>query len=134
MVANVHKPGFKDWKELVGETKNVLENAQFAADKLVLSYSKDASTHLYVYSLDGKELNEIKLPTVGRASFSGERGQKECFYSFASFTVPGAIYQYDMAQTRVLFTPNLRLSSALTNIPQSKCSLIAKTEHVFQCF
>jgi len=100
MVANVHKPGFKDWKELVGETKNVLENAQFAADKLVLSYSKDASTHLYVYSLDGKKLNEIKLPTVGRASFSGERGQKECFYSFASFTVPGAIYQYDMAQNK----------------------------------
>ena len=100
MVANVHKPGFKDWKELVGETKNVLENAQFAADKLVLSYSKDASTHLYVYSLDGKELNEIKLPTVGRASFSGERGQKECFYSFASFTVPGAIYQYDIAQNK----------------------------------
>ena len=100
MVANVHKPGFKDWKELVGETKNVLENAQFAADKLVLSYSKDASTHLYVHSLDGKELNEIKLPTVGRASFSGERGQKECFYSFASFTVPGAIYQYDIAQNK----------------------------------
>lgn len=112
MVANVHKPGFKDWKELVGETKNVLENAQFAADKLVLSYSKDASTHLYVYSLDGKELNEIKLPTVGRASFSGERGQKECFYSFASFTVPGAIYQYDMAQNKssVYTEPKVKFS------------------------
>lgn len=112
MVANVHKPGFKDWKELVGETKNVLENAQFAADKLVLSYSKDASTHLYVHSLDGKELNEIKLPTVGRASFSGERGQKECFYSFASFTVPGAIYQYDMAQNKssVYTEPKVKFS------------------------
>ena len=112
MVANIHKPGFKDWKELVGETKNVLENAQFAADKLVLSYSKDASTHLYVYSLDGKELNEIKLPTVGRASFSGERGQKECFYSFASFTVPGAIYQYDMAQNKssVYTEPKVKFS------------------------
>lgn len=112
MVANVHKPGFKDWKELVGETKNVLENAQFAADKLVLRYSKDASTHLYVYSLDGKELNEIKLPTVGRASFSGERGQKECFYSFASFTVPGAIYQYDMAQNKssVYTEPKVKFS------------------------
>lgn len=112
MVANVHKPGFKDWKELVGETKNVLENAQFAADKLVLSYSKDASTHLYVYSLDGKELNEIKLPTVGRASFSGERGQKECFYSFASFTVPGAIYQYDIAQNKssVYTEPKVKFS------------------------
>lgn len=112
MVADIHKPGFKDWKELVGETKNVLENAQFAADKLVLSYSKDASTHLYVYSLDGKELNEIKLPTVGRASFSGERGQKECFYSFASFTVPGAIYQYDMAQNKssVYTEPKVKFS------------------------
>ena len=100
MVADIHKPGFKDWKELIGESKGVLEDVQFADDKLVLTYSQDASTHLYVYSLEGKELNEIKLPTVGRAGFSGERGQKECFYSFASFTVPGTIYQYDMAQNK----------------------------------
>ncbi|WP_314320841.1 prolyl oligopeptidase family serine peptidase [Prevotella nigrescens] len=100
MVADIHKPGFKDWKELIGESKGVLEDVQFADDKLVLTYSQDASTHLYVYSLEGKELNEIKLPTVGRAGFSGERGQKECFYSFASFTVPGTIYQYDMAQDK----------------------------------
>ena len=100
MVADIHKPGFKDWKELIGESKGVLEDVQFADDKLVLTYSQDASTHLYVYSLDGKERNEIKLPTVGRAGFSGVRGQKECFYSFASFTVPGTIYQYDMAQNK----------------------------------
>lgn len=100
MVADIHKPGFKDWKELIGESKGVLEDVQFADDKLVLTYSQDASTHLYVYSLEGKELNEIKQPTVGRAGFSGERGQKECFYSFASFTVPGTIYQYDMAQNK----------------------------------
>ena len=100
MVADIHKPGFKDWKELIGESKGVLEDVQFADDKLVLTYSQNASTHLYVYSLEGKELNEIKLPTVGRAGFSGERGQKECFYSFASFTVPGTIYQYDMAQNK----------------------------------
>ena len=100
MVADIHTPGFKDWKELIGESKGVLEDVQFADDKLVLTYSQNASTHLYVYSLEGKELNEIKLPTVGRAGFSGERGQKECFYSFASFTVPGTIYQYDMAQNK----------------------------------
>ena len=100
MVADIHKPGFKDWKELIGESKGVLEDVQFADDKLVLTYSQDASTHLYVYSLEGKELKEIKLPTVGRAGFSGERRQKECFYSFASFTVPGTIYQYDMAQNK----------------------------------
>ena len=100
MVADIHKPGFKDWKELIGESKGVLEDVQFADDKLVLTYSQDASTHLYVYSLEGKELNEIKLPTVGRAYVNSKRGQKECFYSFSSFTVPGTIYQYDIAENK----------------------------------
>ena len=100
MVANIHKPGFKDWKELIAESKSVLEDVQFADDKLILTYSQDASTHLYVYSIDGKELNEITLPTVGRAYVNSKRGQKECFYSFSSFTVPGTIYQYDIAENK----------------------------------
>ena len=100
MVANVHKPGFKDWKELVPESKHMLDNVEFADDKMVLTYNQDASTHLYLYTIDGKEITEIKLPTVGRAGFSSERGQKECFYSFSSFTVPGTIYQYDIAQNK----------------------------------
>lgn len=100
MVANIHKPGFKDWKELIAESKSVLEDVQFADDKLILTYNQDASTHLYVYSIDGKELNEITLPTVGRAYVNSKRGQKECFYSFSSFTVPGTIYQYDIAENK----------------------------------
>ncbi|PIK17289.1 S9 family peptidase [Prevotella intermedia] len=100
MVANIHKPGFKDWKELIAESKSVLEDVQFADDKLILTYSQDASTHLYVYSIDGKELNEITLPTVGRAYVNSKRGQKECFYSFSSFTVPGTIYQYDITENK----------------------------------
>jgi putative prolyl endopeptidase len=100
MVANIHKPGFKDWKELVPESKHMLDNVEFADDKMVLTYNQDASTHLYLYTIDGKEITEIKLPTVGRAGFSSERGQKECFYSFSSFTIPGTIYQYDIAQNK----------------------------------
>lgn len=100
MVANIHKPGFKDWKELVPESKHMLDNVEFADDKMVLTYNQDASTHLYLYTIDGKEITEIKLPTVGRAGFSSERGQKDCFYSFSSFTVPGTIYQYDIAQNK----------------------------------
>ena len=84
----------------IAESKSVLEDVQFADDKLILTYSQDASTHLYVYSIDGKELNEITLPTVGRAYVNSKRGQKECFYSFSSFTVPGTIYQYDIAENK----------------------------------
>ena len=37
---------------------------------------------------------------MGSAGFSGRKDRKECFYSFTSFTVPGTIYQYDLAANK----------------------------------
>jgi prolyl endopeptidase pep len=62
---------------------------------MVLNYSKDASSHCYLYSLDGRNEGEIKLPSLGNASFSGDRNDVECFYAFSSFTTPGTVYQFD---------------------------------------
>ena len=100
MVANLKKPGIRDWEELVGEEQDVLTDVAVIADKMVLTYSKDASDHPFVYSLDGKRIREVKLPSVGSVGFSGERGEPECFYAFTSFTVPGTIYQYDLQQDK----------------------------------
>ena len=100
MVASVKNPGIKDWKELVGESEDVLTDVSVIADKMVLTYSKDASDHPFVYSLQGKRFHEVKLPSVGSVGFSGEKGEPECFYTFASFTVPGTIYQYDLNQDK----------------------------------
>ena len=100
MVANLKKPGIRDWEELVGEEQDVLTDVTVIADKMVLTYSKDASDHPFVYSLDGKRIREVKLPSVGSVGFSGERGEPECFYAFTSFTVPGTIYQYDLQQDK----------------------------------
>ena len=96
MVADIHKPGVQDWQELVPEGEDVLEDVNFINGKMVLSYIKDASSHAYLYTMDGRRLNEIQLPSVGSAVFSGDKKLPECFYSFTSFTVPGAIYRYDM--------------------------------------
>ncbi len=76
--------------------QDVLEDVTMIDDKLVLTYSKDASNHLFVYTLDGQRQHEIQLPSVGNVGVSGKKGHKECFYSFTSFTVPGTIYQYDL--------------------------------------
>ncbi len=97
MVANIRKPGFNDWKEVVPEAAEVLEGVTFTNGKMVLEYSKDASSHAYLYEMDGTRLHEIKLPSVGSVSFYGKRDLKECFYSFSSFTVPGTVYRYDAA-------------------------------------
>ena len=96
MKANIHQPGIKDWTELVPEAQELLENADFIDGKLILTYQKDASNHAYVYNLDGQRLHEVSLPGVGSVGFSGNKNRKECFYSFTSYTVPGAVYQYDI--------------------------------------
>ena len=98
MKANIHRPGIKDWQELVPEAAEVLENAQFIGGKLILTYLKDASNHAYVYNQQGERLHEVSLPGVGSVGFSGNKDRKECFYSFSSYTVPGTIYQYDIDQ------------------------------------
>jgi prolyl oligopeptidase len=109
MLADINHPGFKDWKEVVPEAQDVLNNVTFTDGKMILTYSKDACTHAYLYSIDGKRICEIQLPSVGSADFAGEYDRKECFYSFSSFTVPGSIYQYDTDHDRssVFMTPKV---------------------------
>lgn len=98
MVANINKPGYNDWKELVPEKDAVLDGVTFAdGDKMVLSYSKDNYSHAYLYNISGEKLREISLPGIGDASFSGKRERKELFYNYTSYTVPTTIYQYDLA-------------------------------------
>lgn len=96
MVADVDRPGYNDWKEVVPEGESVLTDVTFAADRMILQYSKDNCNQMYTYTTDGKRIGEIKLPTFGSTSASGMRGQKEVFYSFTSYTMPNTIYSYDL--------------------------------------
>lgn len=96
MVADISKPTLKDWEMLVPESEAVLSGMQVIGGKLFLTYDKDAANHAYVYDLEGKQLQEINLPSLGSVSFSGEKDDKECFFSFTSFTTPGTTYQYDV--------------------------------------
>ena len=96
MVTTPDRPALKDWTELVAEGDAVLSGAQVIGGKLLLTYDKDASNHTYVYGLDGNREHEIKLPSLGSVGFSGDKNDKECFFTFTSFTVPSSTYRYDI--------------------------------------
>ncbi len=96
MVTTPGKPAIENWQELVPESESVLSGAQVIGGKLFLTYDKDAANHAYVHGLDGKQLHEISLPSLGSVGFSGDKNEKECFFLFTSFTVPGVTYKYDM--------------------------------------
>lgn len=101
MVGDCKNPDFKHWKTVVPQQKGVLENAQIIGGKLVLSYNEDASTHLYVYSLKGRLLHPIKLPTIGTASVSGSKKDDTAYISFSSFNYPLTIYSFNLKSNKM---------------------------------
>ena len=86
------------WKDILPEKPEPLQGAGTAGGKLFATYLKDVVTKAYVYSLDGKLENEIKLPGIGTAGgFGGRNEDKVVFYSFTSLNYPPTIFRYDIA-------------------------------------
>ena len=110
MTADINRPGINDWQELIAEQQNVLNNADVINRQLILTYSQDASDHAYLYGLNGRQIREVKLPSVGSVGFTGDEREPECFYTFTSFTVPGTIYRYDLAtgESTLYAKPNVK--------------------------
>ncbi len=97
MVADIKNPGFKDWKEVVAESEDVLEDVSFSANRIYLTYMKDNCSRIVECDLTGRRIADVDLPGVGSASLSAKRTQKEVFYNFTSYTVPSSVYSYDAA-------------------------------------
>lgn len=100
MTTDINSPNIRNWKELVPENESVLSGAQIIGGRLILTYDKDASNHAYVYALNGEQEHEITLPSLGSVGFSGNKDDKETFYTFTSFTFPGTIYKYDIDKNK----------------------------------
>lgn len=97
MVADLANPSRENWKVLVPEQDGVLGSvAEVGKDHYIIGYDKDASTHLYLYTRDGKMIREITLPSIGSAGVSTDRRNEDVFLSFTSFIQPATSYRYDI--------------------------------------
>lgn len=99
MVADVKNPTRKDWKTLIAERPDaVLESVDLSGDnRLFLSYLKDASAEIDIYSRNGERLGELQLPTLGTVGLSTDKDNDEVYYAFTSFTSPAAVYSYNVS-------------------------------------
>jgi prolyl oligopeptidase len=87
----------ENWKELIPQTDAVLQAASVFGGKLYCQYEHNASSLLRLYSLQGKKLDDIALPTIGSVFASGGKwNRNEMFFGFHSYTVPPSIYHYDL--------------------------------------
>jgi len=95
MSAPLDNPGQQNWTTVVPQQQGVLTGAQFSKNDLILTYDSDASSHAYLYSIDGQRRGEIKLPTFGSIAVSASPKFDDVYYSFTSFLYPTSIFGYD---------------------------------------
>ena len=89
-------PERANWKTVVDQSADKLEEVNVVDNRFLLSYLKDAKTEVRVHDLSGKFLRNVDLPGIGSAAgFGGKRSDKETFYSFTSFISPTTVYRYD---------------------------------------
>jgi len=89
-------PEKANWKTVVEQGADKLEDVNVVDNLFLLGYLKDAKTEVRVHDLRGKFLRSVDLPGIGTAAgFGGKRKDKETFYSFTSFISPTTIYRYD---------------------------------------
>lgn len=94
-VTDVDKPDRKQWKEIIPEAEDKLEYVTGIGGRLYASYSHNAHTLIKIFTLEGKYLRDLPLPTLGSASVSGFWSKPTVWVSFSSFTYLPTSYKYD---------------------------------------
>ncbi len=111
MAVDLDHPSRENWKEIIPEhEKNVLESAQMAGGKIIVTSLQDAYHVAEVYELDGTLRNEISLPGIGSlGGISARMKEGTAFYSFSSFNYPSTVFKYDIASNRseLYFAPEV---------------------------
>lgn len=89
-------------REVIPQSTSTIDGASLVGDVLLVSYLVDAKSEVRRFALDGRAMGTVPLPGIGSVGgFSGEAGDPETFFSFASFNVPATIFHYDSASGRV---------------------------------
>jgi len=113
VAVNINHPAKADWVTLIPESKDAITSVSCVADHLIVQYLQDAKSAVKVFDLHGKHVRDVDLPGIGSAGgFGGKRTDKETFYSFTSYTNPGASYRYDVAsgQSTLFKSPKVKFN------------------------
>ncbi len=114
VLIDVNKPE-AEWKTIIPEKDEVLQQASISGNKIITKYMKDASSRLKVFSKQGAFLYDIPLATLGTVDeLSVSKDDNLIFYSLTTFTAPTSVYQFDLNTKKqtVFFQPRMNFESA----------------------
>ena len=96
--------------------------AQLCDGKLIVRLVKDVSSHLYIYTLDGKFEREIALPTLGTIMQStvNHQSDPDFYFHFQSFAYPPTIFRCTVAtgDLEIVHQPKTLVDPASVTVEQ----------------
>jgi prolyl oligopeptidase len=91
-------PTPENWIDFIPETEHVLSPST-AGSYFFAEYMVDAVSKVLQYDYDGNLTRTLALPGVGSVGgFNAKKTEKELYYSFTNYIVPGSIYKYKIAE------------------------------------
>ena len=106
-----------NWVDIIPQLDSVIKSVFIANKQLVVVVEENVRQIMKLYSLEGKFIIDIKLPTIGSFAsherygnpFFGQVEDKEIFFGFNSFLFPVTIYHYNLVShhLQVFLSPDL---------------------------
>jgi prolyl oligopeptidase len=95
---DLKNPAQEKWKEIVPESKAVLDGFTLIGGKIAIRSTADVISHIMLLEPTGKLIRQLPVPDLGTISdLFGEWNSNEAFFSFTSFHIPTTFYRYDIA-------------------------------------
>lgn len=105
LAVNLNNPAPAEWKTIVPERPEAIENVAVIGGRIVAQYLVDVQSRMALFDLDGTSEGEVVLPGTGAVGvINGREDAPEVWYSFSSPLTPSTVYSVDpVAKTRVRF-------------------------------
>ncbi len=98
---DLENPDRANWKEVIPESEDTLEDVNHTGGQFFVTYMKDAKSIVQRHDMDGKLMSQIALPGLGSAGgFGGKADSTETFYYYTSFNTPTTLYHYDIPSNK----------------------------------
>ncbi|MGH9703417.1 MAG: prolyl oligopeptidase family serine peptidase [Candidatus Acidiferrales bacterium] len=99
LAVDLKHPEQEKWRVVVPEGEARIENAGLAGGKLIVEYTRNATSELKLFDVSGKAASEVRLPALGTVTgLQGHWNSGEVFFGFRSFPIPETIFRYDVAK------------------------------------
>ncbi len=88
LIVNLQHPAPDDWREIIPEAGDTLEDVTVAGRRIYANYLHDVQSQIRIFTLDGEPVGEVPIPAASSAGIFGRWDQDETFVMYTSFAVP----------------------------------------------